>query len=181
MPRAPNLENFDYETPRSIYSECQAAHCPNLEVEFLAEFLRREYNLILVTNNQPYSKFKTLLDKKCSKNECNKIFFIDCVSKIGKVKTEKNVILLENRASLSSMARSINKLWSSIKGKKILFFDCAEILTYSYDIKEIFGFTHRLIQNLQGEGIVIFCFLKDSMEKSTETKFKHLFDETISL
>ncbi|MBI5046944.1 hypothetical protein HZC07_04415 [Candidatus Micrarchaeota archaeon] len=173
-----NLEKFDYSTKRAIFSQCQAVNCPNLEIEFIEEFIKREYTVIFVTVNQPYYKIKKEFEKVGGNGH---LFFIDCVSNIPKSKNSDKQVRYVNTGSLEKIQRAIEKIWKSLPGKKLLFFDCGEILVVKFGVKETFNFVHSNIQKMQRDGVVIFCFLKETMDKPTENIFRHLFDESIFL
>lgn len=174
-----DFSRFDYSTNRAIYSECQAIKCPNLEIQFLEEFLKRDFTVFFITTNNPCSKIKNSFEKFSNHP---KLFFLDCVSsKLGKVpKSSENIYFIKD-PNFSQIIKSIDLHWKKTSGKKMLFFDCAELLFMENSEKEVFSFIHLTIQKLQKEGIVIFCFLHDTSDKMTQTKLQHLFDETIFL
>ena len=174
-----DFSHFDYSKNRAIYSECQAIKCPNLEIQFLEEFLKRDYSVFFITTNNPCSKIKSSFGKLSNHP---KLFFLDCVSsKIGKTpKSSENIHFIKD-PTLSRISLCIDLAWKKTSGKKMLFFDCAELLFMENSEKEVFSFVHLTIQKLQKDGIVIFCFLHDTSDKMTQTKLQHLFDETIFL
>ncbi len=173
-----NFKNFDYETKRAIYSECQAVKCPNLEVEFIKEFLKRDYAVLFVTINQPYSKIKKAFGDV---RTYPKLRFIDCVSAtVGETHLEENVRYIEGDA-LEDIYQGISSEWDRIDGKRLLFFDCAELLVTKFDNNHVFNFVHMVVQKLQKDGIAVFCFLQETMEKGQEVKIRHLFDQSIYL
>ena len=175
-----DFSRFDYSTLRAIYSECQAIKCPNLEIQFLEEFLKRDFTVFFITTNNPCSKIKNAFGKFANHE---KLVFLDCVSsKIGKIpkNPDSNIIFISD-SSLSEIQKEIDKIWQKTEGKKMLFFDCAELLFMENQEREVFSFVHLTLQKLQRDGIVIFCFLKETSDKITQTKLQHLFDETIFL
>lgn len=174
-----DFSRFDYSTNRAIYSECQAIKCPNLEIQFLEEFLKRDYSVFFITTNNPCSKIKSSFGKF---SDDPKLFFLDCVSsKLEKTPNSSTNIHFIMNPTLSQISKSIDLHWKKTSGKKMLFFDCAELLFMENPEKEVFSFIHLTIQKLQKDGIVIFCFLHDTSDKMTQTKLQHLFDETIFL
>ena len=177
-------EDFDFETKRAVYSQCQGVNCPNIEIQFLCECLSRGNSILFVTVNQPYRK----LEAEFAKTACNfsnktlcdmhNVYFVDCVE-VSK-SSAKNVVLVKN-PTLKSIEKAVISKWSKIEGKKILFFDCAELLSSKFGQIESFNFVHSLIQKTQIEGIVILCFLEKAMDPLEATRLRHLFDQTIFL
>ncbi len=172
-----DIKTFDYNSHKAIYNECQEEFCPNKEIEFLSEFLKRGYELIFITFNQPYYKFTKVFDKKL----LNKVKFIDCTPHAIKNNSEDNVLFLDYEVSLFSLSGEISKQWNKLGKKRLLFLDCAEFLFMKYETKDLFKFIHRIVQKYQQDGVVIFCFLNGAMDKTVQTQLKHLFSEVTYL
>lgn len=169
--QAEDFKIFDYETKRTIYSECQQTSCPNLEINFLCEFLKRGHNVVFVTINQPVSKIKNFFGNYSnSKN----LYFVDCSPCSDTEESDKE-------CSLKHIAHQIDSVWSMVDDKKVLFFDCGEILFSKFDQKDAFNFIHKLIRESEKDGIIIFCFLKQTLDPINQKKIQHLFDEVIFL
>jgi len=172
-----NLKNFDFDTNRSIYSNCCAVNCPNQELEFIGRFVKKGFSVLFVGFNQPYDKVSKGFKKL--KIDTDKVTFIDCVSKGNK--PVKNVIYAEHRELLTNIKLKMDSVWQSMKGKKLLFSDCSEFLLEFAPRTIVFRFVQDCAQNLSKDGIVIFCFLNGTADEITEKKLKHLFDESIDL
>jgi hypothetical protein len=159
-----NLKNFDFDTNRSIYLNCCAVNCPNQEIGFIGRFFKKGFSVLFVAFNQPCEKVSKRF--KDLKIKTDKITFIDCVSK--EKKPLKNVIYTEHRELLTNIKLKIDSIWGSMKGKKLLFFDCAEYLLEFAPRTIVFRFVQDCSQNLQKDGIVIFCFLNGTTDAVTE-------------
>lgn len=166
-----DFQRFDYETNRAVYSECQSTKCPNLEVLFIEQFLKRNYKVVFVTINQPYRKIiKPFIIRK-------NLFFIDAATLPEYRNKEEKVFYVDKE--LQSIDAEIKRVWDSIEGKKMLFFDCGELIFEEFEEKQSFYFVHQTVQRLQIDGIVIFCFLKKIVDNNISEKVRHLFDEVI--
>lgn len=172
-----DFERFDYETKRAIYSECEQTNCPNLEIKFISEFLKRDYTVVFVTLNQPCAKIQHSFDQEVLK-KYQKLIFVDCIGNKDK-KIDKNIYLKDK--PLEERKEAIENIWKNTHGKKILFFDCAELLFKKYEEREAFNLIHEMLQQFQIDGIVVFCFLKQSLNQQLEHLIRHLFDQSIFL
>jgi hypothetical protein len=119
---------------------------------------------------------------KClNKSIIEKINFIDCTPN-GEEHNVKNVVFLGSEFSLTQLNLEINKIWDNFnENKKLIFIDCSELLLTKYPSIQVFKFVHRAIKQYSKEGIIIFCFLKGTLEETTNTQMKHLFNEVIKL
>ncbi len=168
---------FDFETNRTVYSECLGDLCPNLEVKFVKECLKKNFTVFYVNVNK--SAINTRENFLGSPN-IQKLFLIDTVSKIPANDIDDNLVYLKNGESMCKLQIKIMDLWKKTDGKKILFFDCAEYLPILFDKTQLAQFTNKMARELQN-GIVFFSFLKNSLDPKDELIIKHLFDEVIEM
>jgi len=66
-------------------------------------------------------------------------------------------------------------MWKGIDGPKCLFFESESYLFMKHK-EEVFDFITTLIRDYDSEGVVVFKFIKMSIDEGTELQLKYCFD-----
>jgi len=135
-------------------------------------------NIIYITTNKPYSFIVNSFKK--NKINTDKIFFIDCISKQIKEKTndEGNCVFIQSPQDLTTISIAANEAIKKISGNKILFLDSLSVLLVYNDSNTIGKFSNFLLNKMRASDVdTIMLALESDADKNIIKQIESFSDE----
>lgn len=143
-----------------------------VNTELLKLLMEEGLKGIYVTINKPYSSIIEFLKK--NEVEVDRLYFVDCVTKMVKGGTERGErCIFTHPSNLTAISIAINELIQTVKGDKFLFIDSLSTLLIYNSLGTTEKFSHFItnkirVYNLKG---VLLSLEEEMKEKLKLAKF----------
>jgi len=153
-------------------------------IELIKVLLAREYNVLVITTNQPYD----ILKKNYEKNgiAMDKIFVVDTVTKYALGHDHEpvaNCRFVANPADMTSIGIAVTESLGGLRGKKVsLLFDSVNSLLIYISSANITKFIHFVANKLRLMGFSgIFLAVEKGLDPDVLTQLTTFVDEVIDI
>jgi hypothetical protein len=176
------LEDFKNEEIYLIMAS--AAEIRNENIELIRMLLAKEYDVLVITTNQPYD----ILKKSYEKNgiPMDKIFVVDTVTKYALGRDHEpvpNCRFVTNPADLTAIGIAVTESLGGLRGKKVsLLFDSVNSMLIYISSQKITKFVHFVTNKLRlMEFSGIFLAVEKGLDPDILTQLTTFVDRTIDI
>ncbi len=154
----------------------------DINTTILKSLVSDESSGIYVTLNRPYESLVEML--KESKINTERIFFIDCITKIaGKGKEAKNVLYLDSPQNLTSLSLIIEEAGKALpSGSRFMVLDALTTLTVYNSTETVLKFLHFLtnkIRIMRLDGVLLS--VNKELEPMIQEQVEQFVDKIINM
>ena len=137
---------------------------------------------IYLTLNKPYEDLVEMLEDEGI--DADKIYFIDCISKLTGRRTEglgKNCIFVDSPQALAQITTALQKLLSIVKEgeQRFMVFDSISTLLVYYDKEPVGKFTHFMIGMIRKWKLRGVLLMVEEGDKRGATEMMSLFCDRV--
>lgn len=161
-----------------------AAEIRNKNIELIKVLLAKEYNVLVITTNQPYD----ILKKNYEKNgiEMEKVSVVDTVTKYAMGHDHepvKNCRFVSNPGDMTAIGIAVTESLSGLKGKKVsLLFDSVNSMLIYISSQNITKFVHFVTNKLRLMGFSgMFLAVEKGLDPDVLTQLTTFVDEVIDV
>lgn len=161
-----------------------AAEIRNKNIELIKVLLAKEYNVLVITTNQPYDILKKSYERNGIAME--KIFVVDTVTKYSIGHDHEpvtNCRFVSNPADMTSIGIAVTESLGRLKGKKVsLLFDSVNSMLIYISSQNITKFVHFVTNKLRLMGFSgIFLAVEKGLDPDVLTQLTTFVDEVIDI
>ena len=161
-----------------------ASNIRNKNIELIKMLLARDYNVLVITTNQPYDVLKKNYERDGIAME--KVFIVDTVTKYALGHDHEpvtNCRFINNPADMTSIGIAVTESLSGLKGKKVsmLFDSVNSMMIYisSQNITKFIHFVTNKLRLLNFSGM--FLAVEKGLDPDVLTQLTTFVDEVIDV
>lgn len=161
-----------------------AAEIRNKNIELIKALLAKEYNILVITTNQPYDILKKNYERNGIKME--NVSVVDTVTKYAMGHDHepvKNCRFVNNPADMTAIGIAVTESLSGLKGKKVsLLFDSVNSMLIYISSQNITKFIHFVTNKLRLMGFSgMFLAVEKGLDPDVLTQLTTFVDEVIDV